>query len=156
MRALIPRNHRRSAFPAFRDVRSMDRLFDGLWSGFEMLPAEPAMRAAFVPRVDVRETDEEVIVSAELPGLEEKDFDISVEEGVLTLKGEKRTEHEEKREGYRRVETRSGSFERKLLLPSEVDADAAKASFKNGVVTITLPKPPEARPEVRTIPVSTS
>jgi HSP20 family protein len=156
---LIPRRSRRSAFPALRGVRSLDELFDNLWCGFDT--TAPAWRLAktadgFTPRVNVRETDEEIVVSAELPGLEESDFDISLEDDVLTLKGEKRSEHEEKGEGFHHVETVSGSFERRLRLPCEVDADEVKATYKNGIVTVVLPKRPEDRPEVRTVPVSTA
>ena len=154
---LIPRRSRRGAFPALRGVRSFDDLFDNLCCGFETAaPAWPVGKTAhaFTPRVNVRATDEEIVVSAELPGLEEEDFDISLEDDVLTVKGEKRSEHEEEREGFQHVETVSGSFERRLRLPCEVDADKVKATYKNGVVTVVLPKRPEERPEVHTVPVT--
>lgn len=151
---MIPRRSRRSAFPVLRDVRGFDTLFDELWRGFGASPLRADTLPGFTPRVDVRETDEELVVTVELPGLEEKDFEVSLDDDVLTLKGEKRSEHEEEREGYRHMETRSGSFERRLRLPAAVDADAVKAGFKNGVLTVTVPKPEEARPEVRRIPVS--
>jgi HSP20 family protein len=157
MSLMIPRRSRRGAFPALRGLRSFEDLFDNLWCGFDMTsPAWPVGKTAyaFTPRVNVRETDEEIVVSAELPGLEGKDFDISLEEDVLVLKGEKRSEHEEKREGFHQVESVSGSFERRLRLPCEVDADEVKATYKNGVVTVVLPKRPEDRPEVRTVPVT--
>ena len=156
---LIPRRSRRGAFPALRGVRRFDDLFDNLWCGLETAaPAWPVGKTAhaFTPRVNVRETDEEIVVSAELPGLEEKDFDISLEENVLAVKGEKHSEHEEKGEGFQHVETASGSFERRLRLPCEVDPDEVKATYKNGVVTVVLPKRPEERPEVRTVPVTSS
>jgi HSP20 family protein len=140
-------------------MRSFDDLFDNFWSGWEMAsPARSVGRKAhgFTPRVNVRETDEEIVVMAELPGLEEKDFDISLEENVLTIKGEKHSEHEEKGDGFHHVETTSGSFERRLRLSCEVDADEVKATYKNGVVTVVLPKRPEDRPEVRTVPVTSS
>lgn len=153
----IPRRSRRGAFPALRGLRSLDDLFDNLWCGCET--AAPAWRIAktahaFTPRVNVQEKDEEIVVSVELPGLEEKDFDISLEDDVLIVKGEKRSEHEEEREGFHRVETTSGSFERRLALQCEVDADEAKATYKNGVVTVVLPKRPEERPQTRTVPVT--
>ncbi len=154
---LIPRRLRRGAFPALRGVGSFDELFDNFWCGFEAAdPAWPVGKTAhaFTPRVNVRETDEEIVVSAELPGLEEKDFDISLEDDVLTVKGEKRSEHEEKREGFQHLESVSGSFERRLRLPCDVDADSVKATYKNGVVTVVLPKRAEERPEVRTVPVT--
>ena len=156
---LIPRRSRRGAFPALRGVRSFDDLFDNLCCGFETAaPAWPVGKTAhaFTPRVNVRETDEDIVVSAELPGLEEEDFDISLEDDVLTVKGEKHSEHEEKREGFQHVETVSGSFERRLRLPCEVDADKVKATYKNGVVTVVLPKQPEARPQVHTVPITSS
>ena len=156
-RLLIPRRLRRGAFPALRSVRSFDELFDNFWCGFEAAaPALPIGKTAhaFTPRVNVRETDEEIVVSAELPGLEEKDFDISLEDDVLSVKGEKRSEHEEKREGFQHLETVSGSFERRLRLPCDVDADNVKATYKNGVVTVVLPKRAEERPEVLTVPVT--
>jgi len=154
---LIPRRVRRGAFPALRGVRSFDELFDNFWCGFEATaPAWPIGKTAhaFTPRVNVRETDEEIVVSAELPGLEEKDFDVSLEDDVLTVKGEKRSEHEEKREGFQHLESVSGSFERRLRLPCDVDADSVKATYKNGVVTVVLPKRAEERPEVHTVPVT--
>ena len=93
---------------------------------------------AFQPRIDVRETDAEIAITAELPGLEEKDFDVSIEADVLTLKGEKRTESETAREGWRHVETTSGSFERRILLPEGVDPEAVKAMYKHGVLTVRV------------------
>ena len=152
---MIPRRVRGSAAPALRSVRPLDRLFDDIWQGFDLQPAWPA-NARFAPRIDVREDDEAIVVSAELPGLEEKDFQISLEDEVLTLKGEKRSHSEEERAGYRHVESVSGAFERRLVLSAPVDADAIKAVYKNGVLSITLPKPPQARPQTRTIPISTS
>lgn len=154
MSLMIPRRYRGSAHPALRDV-GFDRLFDDLWRGSELAPVAGGSEAGFAPRLNVRETDEAVVVTAELPGVEEKDFDVTLEDDVLTLKGEKRSEHEEEREGYRHVETHTGSFMRKVLLPPGIDADAVKASYKNGVVTVTLPKPAEAQAEARAIPVTT-
>lgn len=155
---LVPRRTRRSAAPALRAVPGFEDLFNEFFRGFEVAPAWPeaSRLGEFTPRIDVKETDEAIVVTAELPGLEEKDFDVSLEDDVLTLKGEKRTEHEEKREGYHHVETTSGSFRRAIPLPCEVDADAVKASYKQGVVTVTLPKLPEARRQARNVPVELS
>ena len=151
---MIPRRSRRSAAPALRDMRALDALFDEMWRGFA--PARRGTLPGFSPRIDVRETDEAIVLRAELPGLEEGDFEVVLDDDVLTLKGEKKTEHEEEREGLRHVETRSGSFDRRFRLPVAVYADDVKATFDKGVLTVTLPKPEEARPQVRTIPVSTS
>jgi len=157
MNALIPRLNRRSAQPALRSVHSADRLFDDLWRGFAVPPtwAKDSPQAGFVPRVDIREDDEAVVLSAELPGVEEKDFEVVLEDDVLILKGEKRSEHESDEKGYHRVETFSGSFERRFALPFDADPDAVKASYKNGVLTVTVPKPSEAKPQVRQIEITT-
>lgn len=152
---MVPRRSRSRAIPAPRDVRSIDALFEDLWRGFGV-PASLGALPGFSPRIDVRESDEEYVVTAELPGLEESDFEVCLDDDVLTLKGEKRTSHEEEREGLRHVETRSGSFQRRLRLPAPVEADAVKASFKNGVLTLTVRKPAEPEPTVRSIPVSTA
>ncbi|MDJ0847666.1 MAG: Hsp20/alpha crystallin family protein [Myxococcota bacterium] len=150
---MIPRRSRRSAAPALRDVRALDALFDEMWRG---IAPRVGTLPGFSPRIDLRESDEAFVLRAELPGLDENDFEIALEDDVLTLKGEKKTEHEEEREGLRHVETRSGSFERRFRLPVPVKADDVKATFEKGVLTVTLPKPEEERPQVRTIPVSTS
>ena len=158
MNALIPRLTRRSVHPPLRNVRSADRLFDDLWRGFALTPgsATAVSRASFAPRVDIRETDEEIVLTAELPGVEEKDFDVVLEDDVLILKGEKRSEHEVEEKGYHRVETLSGSFERRFALPFAADPDAVKAAYKNGVLVVTVPKPSEAKPQVRQIEITTA
>jgi HSP20 family protein len=155
---LVPRMSRRSAVPALRNLPAFDDLFDEFFRGFGVAPAWPeaSRLGEFTPRIDIRETDEEVVVTAELPGLEEKDFEVELEDDVLTIKGEKRTEHEEKREGYRHIESASGSFRRAIPMPSEVDADAVKATYKQGIVTVTLPKLAEARRNARTVPIQSS
>ena len=157
MNALIPRLTRRGA-PALRTVRSADRLFDDLWRGFALAPswATDSPQAGFVPRVNIRESDEALVLSAELPGVEEKDFEVILEDDVLILKGEKKSEHEAEEEGYHRVEIYSGRFERRFALPFEADPEAVKAAYKNGVLTVTVPKPSEAKPQVRHIEISTA
>jgi HSP20 family protein len=110
--------------------------------------------ADFAPQVDISETEMEYRVTAELPGLEEKDFDVSLDGDLLTLKGEKKVEREEKGEGFSHVEISSGSFHRAFRLPVEVKADGVKAAFKNGVLTVTLPKADPAR--AREIPITAS
>jgi HSP20 family protein len=148
---MIPRRHRSAALPALPEV---DRLFDELWRGFGVAPR--AVAPAFQPRIDLRETDAEIAITAELPGLEDKDFEVSIEADVLTLKGEKRTDSETTREGWRHVETTSGSFERRILLPEGVDPEAVKAVYKHGVLTVTVPKPAAAQTVVRTVPITTA
>lgn len=106
----------------------------------------------FAPRLDVVEREAEYLVTAELPGLEEKDFQLEVHGKRLTLTGEKRVENEEDRKGWRWNERAYGAFRRSIQLPSEVASDKASAALRNGVLTITLPKAEHAK--VRHIPVT--
>ena len=127
-------------------------------------PQDAFSHASFTPNIDAVESDDDFRITAELPGLEEGDFSVEIEEGVLTLKGEKKTRIEEGEgdeaptdyRGYRRVETRWGRFERRLRFGVEVDAENVKASYKNGVLEVIVPKVAEERPQVRTIPVHSS
>ena len=97
-----------------------------------------------MPTVDVSETAKEIIVNAEIPGVEAKDIDVNQVGDVLTIKGERKREHEEKEENFHRIERSYGSFYRSLRLPSEVDGDRIKASYKKGVLRISLPKSKKA------------
>lgn len=99
-----------------------------------------AQQSTFVPRLNVSETEKEYKVVAELPGLEENDFEVLLEENVLRIRGEKKTRKEDKTESYHRVEASYGSFERAIRLPDAVDASRATADFKNGVLTLTIAK----------------
>jgi HSP20 family protein len=151
MMNLVPwRLGRRDVRPFSWDAGDFDRIVNDMWRGFGL----EAGGVAFAPRVDVYEDEGAYRITAELPGLEEKDFEVHLEGELLTIRGEKREKHEEERKGYRHVETVSGSFERRFQLPAEVDAEKIAASFKNGVLTVTLPKAEVARP--RTISVSAS
>lgn len=94
----------------------------------------------FNPKVNVAETDTNVQITAELPGMEEKDIDVSLAENTLTIKGEKKKESEEKNKNFHRVERSYGYFQRSLPLPAEVEVDKVAANFKNGILNITLPK----------------
>jgi HSP20 family protein len=144
---------RRAAADPFLSLQQeFDRLYNEFfdsapWNGGERL-------TAFNPRVNVTERATEIEVTAELPGLEEKDLDISLARDVLTIKGEKKREHEEKEANYYRAERVYGSFCRTIGLPAGVvDVDKVEANFKNGVLTITLPKQPEAQEVSRRISV---
>jgi HSP20 family protein len=130
--------------------RGIDRLFENLWRGTGAPAA--AVPGGFTPRIDVVEREAEYVVSAELPGLEEKDVRVEVHGDVLTLHGEKRSEHADEGSGWRWAERSYGAFRRAIRLPVEVEGDKASASFKNGVLTVTLPKASSAR--VRHIPVT--
>jgi HSP20 family protein len=161
MRDLIPwgRSRQPSSFdhrhnetpltPFFALRREMDRLFDDAFAGFGLSSFGQGLNW---PTIDVIERDKDVRVTAELPGLEEKDVEIQVEDNVLTLRGEKRTEIEDSERHY--SERTYGRFERRIALPSEVDEDRASANFRNGVLTITLPKTEQARKHSKRIPIS--
>jgi HSP20 family protein len=137
-------------------VGDFDRVFDQLWRGFGLQGFETPRSIA--PRTDVSETDSEYRIEAELPGLEEKDISVTLENGVLTLAGERKDEREseDEKRGIRHRESFRGSFRRSFGLPEDVDENAVAASYKNGVLYVSLPKLPTAKPEVRTIPVQTS
>jgi HSP20 family protein len=141
----------RVAHPAVPLVDEMNRLFDDFFRDFPVANAAPS----FVPSLGVEETAEAIKISAELPGLEDKDFQLSVEDGIFTLRGEKRSERDEKDEkaGWSRSERTYGSFERRVALPVEVDAEKASATFKNGVLDVTLPKLAPTPPKSKTISV---
>lgn len=134
-----------SADPFYRLQHEMNRLFDDAFSGFG-LPGEfagSAFSGETRPRIDMRETDSNIIVEAELPGVAEDDIDVQLSDNVLTVRGEKRFEKkEDKGEEYHYLERAYGSFARSIPLPFEVDPDSVEAVFKNGVLTLTLPKPP--------------
>jgi HSP20 family protein len=106
----------------------------------------------WTPRVDVEETDKEIIVKADLPGVDPKAVEVTVENGVLTVRGEKKEEKEEKKKDYHRIERFAGSFYRAVTLPPGADAEKVCATSANGVVTVTVPKKAEAQP--KKIPVT--
>ena len=108
------------------------------------------------PRIDVKETKKQVLVSAELPGLEAKDLDIRVADNVLTLRGEKKEESKHEGENYYHTECVYGSFNRSISLPGEVESDNVKAEFKNGVLKISMTKKPEEQRKVKKIDIKTA
>jgi HSP20 family protein len=130
----------------------MNRLFDNFFRGFDIEPLEKRF-GAFHPDIDVTETDKEIKISAELPGMDDKDIDVSLTKDSLTIKGEKKEEKEEKKKDYYRMERSYGSFSRTIPMPVEIDTEKAKAHFKKGVLTITLPKTAKAIKETKKIQV---
>ncbi|MHB9028076.1 MAG: Hsp20/alpha crystallin family protein [Candidatus Latescibacterota bacterium] len=100
----------------------------------------------WTPRVDVHETENEVLLDVELPGIDKKDVKVEVKEGVLTVSGERRNERKVKEEGYRSIERHYGRFERSFGLGDTVDADKISAAYKDGIMTITLPKLEKVKP----------
>ena len=137
----------------------MDRIFDSfLGRGLARFPtlsrAEEA--DAVVPSIDVRETESEFAIEAELPGMDEKDVSVTLNDGVLTLKGEKKSEREEKKEDYHLMERSYGSFQRSFRVADTIDVEKVKATFDKGVLKVTLPKRPEAVKAEKRIPIGKS
>ena len=131
--------------------RDMERLIDSFFqpgTGYT-----PAAMEGWMPAADVVETDKDVKITLDLPGLDEKDISVMVQKDVLTIKGEKKVEKDEKNERQHRVERTYGSFERSFLMPTEVDVEKAGAHFKNGVLTITVAKMPAAVAQQRKIAI---
>jgi HSP20 family protein len=134
--------------------REVNRLFDDVFRGFGSgLPSfgNDSAFAAGWPSVEISEADKEIKVTAEVPGLEEKDIEVLLNDGVLTLKGEKRSESEDKDRQF--SERYYGRFERRVPLGVEVDEDKVDASFRNGVLTVTLPKTEKAQSQVKRIAI---
>ncbi len=136
--------------------QDMNKVFENFFQTFDSLPFSSlgdSSGGLFQPRLDLSESANDLKVSVELPGLTEKDLDISISNEMLTIKGQKREEKSENTNGYYRMERHYGSFYRTVALPCGVDKDAAEATFKNGVLTVILPKTQESRYEVKKIPV---
>ena len=131
-------------FQAFRG--EVDRLFDDFLGG---MPTFPSLRQSSVaaqvltPALDVKETEKELVVTADLPGIDEKDVNLTLQDGVLTMRGEKKSERKDERENFHLVERSHGSFQRSIRLPETIDEDKVEAHFDKGVLTVTLPKRPE-------------
>ena len=156
--AIIPWRKSDQRWPAEREGdpfsylrQQVNRVFDDFWGAPSLARGESW--SGFAPQVDVTETDKDVKVCAEIPGVEAKDIDVSVEDGTLRIRGEKKYEREENEKGQYRMERSYGSFERAIPLPVEVDEAKAKAEFKNGVLRLTLPKRPGAQSRRKKIPV---
>lgn len=134
--------------------RDINNVFEDFWDKVENgWSGRSDVVGMFGPSTDVTETDKSVDVSVELPGMTEKDVDISVSHDAITIRGEKKVEREEERKGVYMSERSYGSFYRTVPLPAGVDADKADATFKNGVLTVSLPKTAEAQANVKRIPI---
>lgn len=142
----------------------IDRMFEDFSSNFRMpslLSAPwPTMPSVFgdggfdvVPSLDLHETDDSITVAAELPGVEEKDIDISVADQMLTISGEKKSEYEHKEGDRYRSERSYGKFSRSISLPFDIDANKVEAKYDKGVLTLTIPKPAEAKMKTRKIAI---
>jgi HSP20 family protein len=120
----------------------MNRLFDRFFEG----RAANNTSRRWIPAMDLLETEDHLVLRGDLPGMTEDDVNIEIKDNVLTVSGERKAEHEDKGEGYHRVERAFGSFSRSLTLPHGVDAGQVEAHFDNGVLEVRIPKPAEARP----------
>ena len=124
----------------------MNRLFQDSWSG-SVRGEDNLMSTSFVPPVDIYEDEHDIRVKMEVPGIDQNDIDIRVENNTLTVKGERKFDKDEKEENFHRVERRYGSFVRSFTLPNTVDAENVQANYHNGVLYISLPKKAEAKPK---------
>ena len=136
--------------------RQVNRLFDDFFRGFDLRPLAAMERAGeFTPRIDVKESDKAFTITAELPGIEEKDLDVMLSADSLTIKGEKKHEKEEKGENYYRMERSYGSFHRVIPLPEEIDTKKVEASFTKGILIVNLPKTTKAKEKTKKVPIKT-
>jgi HSP20 family protein len=142
---------RNDPFHAFH--RDIDRMFEDFGRGWR-LPMPVGRETLLALAINVSETDDAIEVTAELPGIDEKDVDVEVANNVLTIKGEKKSEKEEKEKDFHLVERSYGSFQRTVPLPYEIDPDKIAAKFTQGVLTVTMPKPPQAKEKVKKIKVT--
>ena len=133
-----------------RELTSLQSEMNRLFSSFFDTPTPAGSNGGslrrWIPAMDLVETDEHFVLRADLPGLTQEDVSIELEDNVLTVSGERKSEHEDRREGYYRVERAFGSFARSLTLPEGVDPDAVAASFDKGVLEVRIPKPEERKP----------
>lgn len=142
----------------FSAMRSeMDKVFENfLGRGWPSMPSlmKPSEEGFVVANMDIRENDKEIVIEAELPGMEEKDIDVSLKNGMLTIKGEKRSEEEKKEDDYHLTERRYGSIQRSFRVPETVDPDKVEASLEKGVLHVKMAKKPEATSAVKKISVT--
>jgi HSP20 family protein len=122
----------------------MNRLFDRFFEGGRNANGGAARR--WIPPMDLVESEDHLVLRADLPGMKEDDVDIEIKDGVLTISGERKSEHEQKGEGFHRVERAFGRFSRSLSLPDGIDPNKVAATFKDGVLEVKVPKPDETKP----------
>lgn len=148
-RRLVPTTRATSPFA------EMERLMDDVFGFSPIASTQNMMRAvdSFAPRIDVAETEKAYTVHADLPGISEKDLEVTLKDNLLTLKGERKQESEEKHGTYTRIERSYGSSERQIGLSKDIDQSKIDATFKNGVLTLTLPKLAEPEQSAKKINV---
>lgn len=155
MRSLIPFSwntdlaRRDDGDPFVAMQNEINRMFKDFGRGWPARFADSEVS----PRIDVAETDSALEVTAELPGIDEKDVDVMLRDDVLTIRGEKKSEREEKKTDYHLLERSFGSFARSIRLPFEADSEAVKANFAKGLLKVTIAKPPQVKEKTVKIPV---
>ncbi len=154
---LLPSIWKRDDNPVYSLQKEMNTIFDDFFKRSDLMPfeREPKRFGTFSPSVDVKDNSKDVTIKAELPGMDEKDIEVSLTEGAITIKGEKKEEKEDKGKNYYRMERSYGSFSRTIPLPTGIDSEKASAVFKKGVLTITIPKTEEAKAKIKKIKVKT-
>jgi HSP20 family protein len=133
-------------FDPFRDVLALQNRMNSIFQEFNRGDGDVST-AAFVPPVDVYEDEHKIVLKLEVPGMQESDLDIQLENNVLTVKGERKFEKEEKEENFHRIERRYGSFYRSFTIPNTVNPESVKASYEAGILKIALEKRAEAKPK---------
>ena len=138
-------------YDPFNEATEFSSGFRSFQDAINRMLSEPRSQRPWTPAVDIFETENELVIKADLPDVDMKDIQVEIENGTLSLKGERKFESEEKNQGYHRIERSYGSFARYFSLPDTVEPDKVKADYKNGVLKVTLPKKEIAKP--RTVKV---
>ena len=144
----------RMAVEPFRALQSMNRLFEDTLGLAAPSGEENVSLALWTPPCDIYETDHELVVQVELPGMKKEQVKVSIENNVLTISGERKFEEETKRENYRRAERSYGQFIRSFILPNTLDTTKVSAQFKDGVLRVALPKREETKPKAIEVKVA--
>jgi HSP20 family protein len=131
----------------FRNLSSLQDQFNRLFESAFPARSDDSALTTWAPTVDIYETENELVIKADLPDVNEKDIDIRVENNMLTIRGERKFEQKVKEENYLRIERSYGSFSRSFSLPNTVNTEAIKAEYKQGVLTVELPKRAESKPK---------
>lgn len=148
-----PTELERAGSPFFSLQSEINRMFDDAFRGFPAASSFGGLDKVLSPAIDVKETEQGLEVSAELPGIEEKDLDVSIVEDLLTIKAEKKQEQKKEEKGYYMMERSYGTVSRSVRLPFNADPDKVSASFDKGVLKIAIPRPADEQAKVRKIQV---
>lgn len=134
-------------YSPLREMFQLQNEMNRLFSGFQQAPQEELLTSAWSPQVDIYEDAEGIRLHADLPGVNQKDLDLQVDNGMLTVRGERKLQNEDKKENYHRIERYHGSFTRSFMLPDYADTERVEARFKDGVLEVSIPKKAEKKPK---------